>query len=100
MNESSSANSLARLRSKAKAEQQLKHEPSGSYIDKTKGVSVRYPLRKLAPVQKPQSESDMPHDIKMLRGNAPGLARMLLQVHHSDDASVAAIVQEALALAK
>jgi hypothetical protein len=41
MNESSSANSLARLRSKAKAEQQLKNEPSGSYIDKTKGVPGR-----------------------------------------------------------
>ena len=44
---------------------------------------------------------EMPHaDMKALRGNAPGLARLLLQIHHSDDASVAAIVQEALGLAK
>ena len=34
-----SANSLARLRSKVRAEEALKNEPSGSYIDKTKGVS-------------------------------------------------------------
>jgi hypothetical protein len=57
-------------------------------------------LRKLSPVKKAQNEGDVPHDIKMCRGNAPALARLLLQIHHSDDASVAAVVQEALALAK
>lgn len=75
--------------------------PKKMYYDRSSGVAVRKidgrNLPRMDPPKKAAAEA--PEELRYLRGNAPALARLLVQLHMRDGASIEAVVEAARALA-